>query len=575
MTALIFRHPGVLFALPLVGLLYLVQVAGRRWRRRDVDEFRRSTGTRVPIGVGQRLRQDILPCLATAAIIAALAQPVAQPHPEHPFRDGRDVVFVVDVSNSMLAADVPPNRLARAKLAIADCVRSLEGRRVGLVVFSGTPAILCPLTTDHTFFYNALEAAGPDRVRQGGTDIQTALQLTCDELLSDAGEGYRDVVLISDGGDRGPLRPAATASINDMGVTLIAVGIGSGGRGSRIPDPSRPGQYMLYRGEEVWTRLEDAPLRQLAAACERGYYVPVGTSHVDLAGVYRLLSSQPAPAQRADDPITVHRQAFQPFIALALVALLVTTLGPPRRKHWVPSPPALSHVGLLLLALCVSAHAGERCRGWLALRRGDPSEALGLYRKLVAAGAPAQVHYNLGNACYRLGKYPEAAAAYREALSRAKASREVLVVNATYNLATTLACMAREDLGDPRALPLLSDAVRLYHRVLEQTPDFTDAAVNLELVLRARASCRESLRRAREAGLTYRKAPSADQTYATRDASDPDSDTGAYVTQSSDNDTSAAVIPYSPREILEEQRRRQSDMPGPPPVPRERVRTDW
>src|SRR5262249_14480030 len=136
-----------------------------------------------------------------------------------------DVMIVLDVSKSMLAEDVRPNRLERAKAEISEMARQLPGHRVGLVAFAGRAGLLCPLTPDHGLFNLGLRGGDTSSVSRGGTRIGEALRVATKGFPS--GPGAKLVVLITDGEDHDsyPLEAAKTAK--GEGVKIIAVGLGS------------------------------------------------------------------------------------------------------------------------------------------------------------------------------------------------------------------------------------------------------------------------------------------------------------------------------------------------------------
>ena len=136
-------------------------------------------------------------------------------------KEGRDLVFILDVSNSMLAEDVIPNRLERSKIAISECIDTLVNHRVGLVAFAGSATIKCPLTLDYDFFNTMLTKVGANSAAQGGTRIADAILKTCDKLFSDSRKGYKDIILISDGGDQGKTIDKAVEVLNEQNIKLI------------------------------------------------------------------------------------------------------------------------------------------------------------------------------------------------------------------------------------------------------------------------------------------------------------------------------------------------------------------
>ena len=125
----------------------------------------------------------ILRILAGCCLIIALARPCWHPVTREVQRKGRDVVFVLDISRSMLADDLQPTRLERAKIAIGDCLEVLEGDRIALVLFAGTSMVKCPLTVDYGFFKMMLSDVEPRSVGRGGTKIGDALRLVQNAVL--------------------------------------------------------------------------------------------------------------------------------------------------------------------------------------------------------------------------------------------------------------------------------------------------------------------------------------------------------------------------------------------------------
>ncbi|MBL4698945.1 MAG: VWA domain-containing protein, partial [Phycisphaerales bacterium] len=148
----------------------------------------------------------VVAMVATLSITIAIAQPQSDPREIEVEARGRDVVFMVDVSRSMLAEDVAPNRLEKSKLWINDLVDNLGNDRVGLVAFAGSSTVLSPLTTDRLFFKLALEELAPESVLVGGTNIGDAIRRTMDlvfaEPLDNDSQNFRDILIISDGEDQ-------------------------------------------------------------------------------------------------------------------------------------------------------------------------------------------------------------------------------------------------------------------------------------------------------------------------------------------------------------------------------------
>jgi Ca-activated chloride channel family protein len=244
-----------------------------------------------------------------------------------------DVMFVLDVSRSMLAEDAAPNRLARAKAEINQLVSRLEEHRVGLVVFAGRAVQACPLTPDHSFFTTVLSTIDTRSAGKGGSRVGDAIKTALRGFP--AGQGAKLMVLISDGDDQDPYTQEAAKLARDAGVKIVVVGLGSE-EGSQITltDPRTGAKTtLMHEGKPVISKLDGESLRKIALTTE-GAYVPAGTSAIDLDSI---MESHVRPIVRSAADASVR-------------------VIPAERYQW----PVLASLVLLLAALWVGAGAGER-----------------------------------------------------------------------------------------------------------------------------------------------------------------------------------------------------------------------
>jgi len=177
-------------------------------------------------------------------------------------RKGIDVVIALDVSKSMLATDLPPNRLERARQLINKLMDVMPDDRIGLVLFAGKAYLQMPLTTDHEAARMFVASASPDAVPQQGTVISDALQMSSNAFNA-AERRFKAVVLISDGEDHDPAAITTAKELSSQGMMINTVGIGSP-EGSYIPDPSTGENKRDASGNEVISRLNEDELKQLA-----------------------------------------------------------------------------------------------------------------------------------------------------------------------------------------------------------------------------------------------------------------------------------------------------------------------
>jgi len=268
-------------------------------------------------------------------LIIGLARPAWNLEQTTVKRTGRDVVFVLDVSKSMLAEDLAPNRLERAKLAIADVIDTLQGDRVSLVAFAGTAAIKCPLTLDYGFFRMMLENTTTESISRGGTMIGDAIRSVLDQVLDSQEKQFKDIVLITDGEDHESFPLEAAKEAAAKGIRLFIVGLGDENEGRRIPvtDASGRKTFLQYKGQEVWSRLDADTLRQMALATPGGRYLNVATGTIDLGDVYLQLIGSADKKELEEETIGKYEEKFQIFIGISFLLLTLEALISERRRN--------------------------------------------------------------------------------------------------------------------------------------------------------------------------------------------------------------------------------------------------
>jgi Ca-activated chloride channel family protein len=174
--------------------------------------------------------------------------------------------------------------LARAKNEIAQLVSRLDGQRVGLVVFAGRAAPVCPLTPDHSFFNTVLNTVDTRSAGRGGTRVGEAIKVALRGFPP--GQGARLIVLITDGDDQDPYSEDAAKAARDAGVKIVAVGLGSeAGSQITLTDPKTGAKTtLMHDGKPVISKLDGATLRKIALVTE-GAYIPAGTAAIDLDAI--------------------------------------------------------------------------------------------------------------------------------------------------------------------------------------------------------------------------------------------------------------------------------------------------
>lgn len=311
-------------ALLFVGLLALLEM-------RRSDALARFVSQRMQVQLvrqmssGRRIVRLVLIGLVCTFTVLALMRPqTTRSETKTGKRAKADVMVVLDVSKSMLAADTAPSRLERAKADIRDMLPSLRGSRMGLIAFAGRASVMCPLTPDQGFFQLVLDSVEVGVVRKGGTRIGDALRKAL-EGFGEGATGPRAILLITDGEDHDsyPLDAADLAA--QEGVPVVAIGFGDED-GSEIeivdPDTGVRKKHVDREGNVIRTKLDGAMLRSIAERT-KGVYVPAGTAVLDLDSI---LKEHITPL--LDDPdITVTKDIRHELYPWALLGALLALFG--------------------------------------------------------------------------------------------------------------------------------------------------------------------------------------------------------------------------------------------------------
>lgn len=250
-------------------------------------------------------------------------------------QQGIDVFFVLDVSRSMLAEDVRPNRLSRAKTAIIDVLDVMGSDRAGLVTVAGDATLIVPLTLDYGSLRLTLEDVSPRSINRGGTKIGDGIRLA-QRSFTDEVQDHKAIIVLTDGEDMGSFPMEAAADAASIGIDVYTVGIGDSTIGARIPTNSY-GQpsFMTYEGKEIWSIMNPDELANVANA-GGGLFVPAGKSNLDLASIYVQRIATDAGKNFDSVKLEQFIPRFQWFAIPALLLLLIDSwmsLRPKKKQH--------------------------------------------------------------------------------------------------------------------------------------------------------------------------------------------------------------------------------------------------
>ncbi len=324
-----FQNPQFFHLLWLLPLTVLFLWLSGRARKRALARF---AGVPLLERLSDPVFEWVSPlravCLLTALglVVTALARPQYGRMPVILKREGRDIVFLIDTSTSMLADDIKPDRLTRARFEISSLLGRLEGDRVAVVPFAGDADILCPLTTDYSAAGLFIDALDTQMTSEPGTDIARALEVGANAFDKEQTK-YRVMVLITDGEQLSGDALEEAKKLREAGVRLYAIGIGTPD-GVPIPVRDASGKVTDYKrdnqGQVVMSRLGEQLLAELARA-GGGEYYRAGDQALELERIFddiRKLEKR----QLESKEFVLYKDRYQWFLGLAFALLLVEPL---------------------------------------------------------------------------------------------------------------------------------------------------------------------------------------------------------------------------------------------------------
>lgn len=322
----------LLLLLPLLALLYLALLA---WRQKVQKNFGDSHLLQQLAPMRSRTKGMLkfaLSLLILAFLSLALVNPKVGTRLESVQREGIDLVFAVDVSKSMLAEDVQPNRLERAKLLISNTLDELVGDRVGIITYAGKAYPQLPITTDYGAARLFLKNINTDLIPSQGTAIAEALELST-QFFDDEGQKNRLLVIISDGEDHEEKLDKAIAQVHQAGIEVISIGLGTE-RGGPIP-VYRGKQRISYKknqsGEVVITKRNNQTLQKIAGTS--GEVLNGNRSRGAVTKIQEKINSMEKQQFEAA-LFTDYEDQFQWLLLPALLLLILDVLILERKTLW-------------------------------------------------------------------------------------------------------------------------------------------------------------------------------------------------------------------------------------------------
>ncbi|MGQ7868775.1 vWA domain-containing protein [Sunxiuqinia sp. sy24] len=331
-----FAQIEYLYALAIIPVLILLFVITRRSRRKALERFgqKETVSQLMPnVSKSRPVIKFIIWLLAISALIVALARPQFGSKLKTIKREGVELIIGLDVSNSMLAEDIQPNRLERAKRAISRLIENLNDDKIGLIVFAGDAYTQLPITTDYPSAKLFLNSVSTDIVPRQGTAIGAAIELA-QVSFSPQFEGNKAIIIITDGENHEDDAIGAAKAAAENGIVVHTIGMGLP-QGGPIP-VSRNGQGDYRKDKEgnvVITKLNEEMLQQIAAGGS-GIYVRANNAQVGLNTLFNEIDKM-EEAEMESLVYSDYEDQFQWFLGFAILMLLFDFLILERKNKYL------------------------------------------------------------------------------------------------------------------------------------------------------------------------------------------------------------------------------------------------
>lgn len=320
---------GLLVLIPLCALFFFV-IQWKQKVKKQIGDVELVSALTADYSPANFFYKFLLIAAALTLCIIAAANLRAPAKGNTGIRSGIDVMVALDVSNSMLAQDIKPNRLERAKQVLSLIIDKMSNNRMGMVVFAGQAFLQMPLTSDLAAAKLYVSNASTDAVPRQGTVIGDALRLS-NTALDTKEKKYKAVILISDGEDHDDKVEDVLKELQDAGVVVYTIGIGSP-EGSPIFDPALNDFKKDENGNTVVSKLNEQDLQNIAAVTEGQYFL--FTNADEVANQVAASIDQMEKKQIGGTGIRVYSSYFQWFLLAAFIFLLLETIIPERKMKW-------------------------------------------------------------------------------------------------------------------------------------------------------------------------------------------------------------------------------------------------
>lgn len=469
-----FGHPSILYLLTLLPAVVLFLVWARRRKKREIALFAGKVFDLLltrGISPWRTVAKEILLVLSLLLLVIAWARPQWGERWEETKRRGLDIFVAIDLSKSMLAGDVSPSRIERARRKLTDLIPLLEGDRIGLIGFAGEAFVLMPLTLDYNALPLYVESLSPDLLTVPGTALSSAVNLAVQSFEKEGPAESHAILLMSDGEDlSGEVAPAIDTALS-KGIQIDTLGIGTT---DGAPIPEAGGGFKKDKsGQLILTRLEEASLEKMAQETD-GIYVRSVAGDDDLKLIYERIRGGREEKELKGGKERRFMERYQWFLGFAILLLILESILREAKREKGPA----MLVSMLLLGILILPRPALAFGIIGTIREGEQLYKAGRYEEALQKFLDAQkkhpddprLQYNLGNTYHQLKKYEEAGKIFSKGAEGTKSNSTFQERN-IYNQG-----------NNQYRQGALEDAIRSYEEALKLDPKDEDARYNLEFV---------------------------------------------------------------------------------------------
>ncbi len=328
------KYLYLLFILPILVVIFLFNLYWKRKKQRefgDVELIKKLSPDKSPF---KSTLKFVVLLLAFACLIMALVNPKIGTKTETVKREGIDIVFAVDVSKSMLAEDIAPNRLDKTKQIISQIMNELGSDRIGVVAYAGSAFPVLPLTTDYGVAKMFVQSMNPGMVSSKGTSIEDAIKIS-ESYFDPKSKTSKLVILISDGEDHSEGAKATAEEAKKAGLKILTIGVGTT-KGGPIP-LKRNGVVESFQrdrqNEVVITKLNESSLQEIAKITE-GKYIN-GRNTKEVVDFVKNALENIEKTEFESTQFTDFNSQFQWFLGMGLLLLVVDVFLLEKKTRWV------------------------------------------------------------------------------------------------------------------------------------------------------------------------------------------------------------------------------------------------